>query len=63
MRGVRDGLRGLKKCVCEGSQRWLERIEEVCVCVRGVRDGLRGLKKCVCEGSQRWLERVEEVCV
>ena len=31
VRGVRDGLRGLKKCVCEGRQRWLEMIEEVCV--------------------------------
>ena len=48
VRGVRGGLRGLKKCVCEGSQRWLERIEEVCVSVGGVGGGLRGLKKCVC---------------
>ena len=36
VRGDRGGLRGLKKCVCVGgggSQRWLERIEEVCVCL------------------------------
>ena len=26
-----DGLRGLKKCVCEGRQRWIERTEEVCL--------------------------------
>ena len=32
VRGDRGGLRGMKKCVCEGSQRWLERIEEVCLC-------------------------------
>ena len=31
VRGDRGGLRGLKKCVCEGRQRWLERIEEVCL--------------------------------
>ena len=29
------------------SSRWIERIEEVCVC----------------EGRQRWLERNEEVCL
>ena len=43
VRGVRYGLRGLKKCVCEGRQMWIERIEEVCV--RGDRGGLRGLKR------------------
>ena len=31
VRGVRDDLRGLKKCVCEGRLRWIERIEEVCL--------------------------------